>query len=180
MAAGSTTTRGSAWSTRTRGLVARAATAASAGTATGSRAPNLAIWPSAAFTFHIDETSPANGFLRVVPGSHLWATPAPYENVNNAPVPDGSPPSGGYTDTPPPYPMPLRFEKVPGEIPVYCDRGDVLLHDAYLWHSAARATDDETTRRHVRGSYFSGDKQGDGAARGIREERSPLAAMMGG
>jgi ectoine hydroxylase-related dioxygenase (phytanoyl-CoA dioxygenase family) len=125
-------------------------------------APNLAIWPSAAFTFHIDETSPANGFLRVVPGSHLWATPAPYENVNNAPVPEGSQAAGGYTDAPPPYPMPLRFEKVPGEIPVYCDKGDVLLHDAYLWHSAARATDDETTRRHVRGSYFSGDKQGDG------------------
>ena len=124
--------------------------------------PNLAIWPSAAFTFHVDETSPANGFLRVVPGSHLWATPAPYENVNNAPVPEGSAASGGYTDTPPPYPMPLRFEKVPGEIPVYCDKGDVLLHDAYLWHSAARATDDETTRRHVRGGYYSGDKQGDG------------------
>ncbi|BEP12312.1 hypothetical protein acdb102_06230 [Acidothermaceae bacterium B102] len=124
--------------------------------------PNLAIWPSAAFTFHIDETSPANGFLRVVPGSHLWATPAPYENVNNAPVPEGSATTGGYTDTPPPYPMPLRFEKVAGEIPVYCDKGDVLLHDAYLWHSAARATDDESTRRHVRGGYYSGDKQGDG------------------
>ena len=124
--------------------------------------PNLAIWPSAAFTFHIDETSPANGFLRVVPGSHLWATPAPYENVNNAQVPEGSKAAGGYTDTPPPYPMPLRFEKVPGEIPVYCDKGDVLLHDAYLWHSAARATDDETTRRHVRGGYYSGEKLGDG------------------
>lgn len=124
--------------------------------------PNLAIWPSAAFTFHVDETSPANGFLRVVPGSQLWATPAPYANVNRAPVPEGSQATGGYTDTPPPYPMPLRFEKVPGEIPVYCDKGDVLLHDAYLWHSAARATDDESTRRHVRGGYYSGDKHGDG------------------
>ena len=36
--------------------------------------PHLDIWPATAFTFHIDGTSPANGFLRVVPGSHLWAT----------------------------------------------------------------------------------------------------------
>jgi ectoine hydroxylase-related dioxygenase (phytanoyl-CoA dioxygenase family) len=124
--------------------------------------PNLDIWPSTAFTIHIDETSPANGFLRVVPGSHLWATPAPYKNVNNAPVPDDARPAGGYTDAPPPYDMPLRFEKVPGEIGVYCERGDILLHDCYLWHSAARATDDVTTRRHVRGGFYSGDKLGDG------------------
>ncbi|MDQ1484646.1 MAG: hypothetical protein QOJ62_339 [Actinomycetota bacterium] len=125
-------------------------------------APNLAIWPSTAFTFHIDGTSPANGFLRVVPGSHLWATPAPYRNVNNAPVPEGSAPTGGYTPTPPPVAMPLGFDKVRGEIPVYLEAGDVLLHDCYLWHSAARATDDDTTRRHVRGGYYVGDKDGDG------------------
>ena len=28
-------------------------------------------WPGFAFTIHIDPTSPANGFLRVVPGSHI-------------------------------------------------------------------------------------------------------------
>jgi hypothetical protein len=120
--------------------------------------PNLRVWPSVAFTFHIDGTSPDNGFLRVVPGSHLWATPAPYENVNGAVVPDGSAPAAGHSTKPPPFAMPLRFEKVPGEIAVYAERGDVLLHDAYLWHSAARATADETTRRHVRGGFYGGDR----------------------
>ena len=47
-----------------------------------------------------------------------------------------------------------------GESPA--DRGDVILHDAYLWHSAARATDDVATRRHVRGGYFTGDHDTDG------------------
>jgi hypothetical protein len=125
-------------------------------------APNLALWPASAFTFHIDGTSPANGFLRVVPGSHLWATPAPYRNINGIPVPDDAQPTGGHTDTPPPFDMPLGFEKIRGEIPVYTDRGDIILHDAYLWHSAARATDDVTTRRHVRGGYLNGDPNGDG------------------
>jgi hypothetical protein len=125
-------------------------------------APNLDIWPATAFTFHIDGTSPANGFLRVVPGSHLWATPAPYDNVNGVAVPEGSRPAQGYTDTPPPHPMPLGFEKIRGEIPVYTERGDIILHDAYLWHSAARATDDASTRRHVRGGYLTGDPDGDG------------------
>ncbi len=118
--------------------------------------PNLDVWPSTAFTIHIDETSPANGFLRVVPGSHRWATPAPFRNVNGAVVPDGSAATGGYTADPPPFDMPLGFEKVPGEVAVYCDRGDVIFHDAYLWHSAARATDDDTKRRHLRGGWFSG------------------------
>jgi ectoine hydroxylase-related dioxygenase (phytanoyl-CoA dioxygenase family) len=123
--------------------------------------PSLSIWPSTAFTFHIDGTSPANGFLRVVPGSHLWATPAPYRNVNNIEVPETAQASGGYTDTPPPFDMPLAFEGIDGEIPVYCERGDVILHDCYLWHSAARATDEHTTRRHVRGGYFAGDRAGE-------------------
>ena len=118
--------------------------------------PNLDVWPAVAFTFHVDATSPDNGVLRVVPGSHKWSTPAPYENVNGAVVPDGSKAALGHTDEPPPFPMPLRFEKVPGEIGVYCERGDVIFHDAYLWHSAARATADDSTRRHVRGGYYGG------------------------
>lgn len=118
--------------------------------------PNLDIWPSVAYTFHVDGTSPANGFLRVVPGSHLWATPAPYRNANDAVVPEGSASAAGHGDVAPPFEMPLGFEKVPGEIAVYCERGDIIFHDAYLWHSAARGTDDETRRRHVRGGWYSG------------------------
>jgi ectoine hydroxylase-related dioxygenase (phytanoyl-CoA dioxygenase family) len=92
--------------------------------------PNLEVWPSVAFTIHIDATSPRNGFLRVVPGSH----------------------HGGTDD------MPLGFEHVPGEIALYCERGDVLLHHSDLWHSAARATDDGdgAIRRHVRGGWYGG------------------------
>lgn len=119
--------------------------------------PHWAIWPSVAFTIHLDATSPANGFLRVVPGSHRWATPAPFENVNGAVLPEGSAPTGGHGDDPPPYPMPLRFEKVPGEIAVYAEAGDVLFHDAYLWHSAARATADGAVRRHLRGGFHAGE-----------------------
>ena len=120
--------------------------------------PSLDVWPGAAFTIHVDATSPANGFLRVVPGSHRWATPAPYRNINNVEVPADARPTGGYTETPPPAPMPLGFEKIAGEIAVYAERGDVLLHDAYLWHSAARATADDTIRRHVRSGYYAGDR----------------------
>ncbi|HEY2332239.1 MAG TPA: phytanoyl-CoA dioxygenase family protein [Acidimicrobiales bacterium] len=118
--------------------------------------PHLPIWPSVAFTIHIDQTSPANGFLRVVPGSHRWQTPAPYRNVNRSPVPEGSRPSGGHTDQPAPIEMPLGFERVRGELAIYCERGDILFHDAYLWHSAARATDDASRRRHIRGSWYTG------------------------
>ena len=125
--------------------------------------PNLDIWPSVAFTVHLDATSPDNGFLRVVPGSHRWATPAPYVNVNGAVVPEGSRSALGHTATPPPQPMPLRFEKVPNEIALYAERGDVLFHDAYLWHAAARATSDESVRRHVRGSFYAGTPMGDDA-----------------
>ncbi|WP_084010988.1 phytanoyl-CoA dioxygenase family protein [Pseudofrankia sp. DC12] len=118
--------------------------------------PSVDIWPGLAFTFHLDATSPANGFLRVVPGSNNWATPAPYRNVNSVEVPADARPAGGYTDTPPPVEMPLGFDKIPGEVPVYTERGDVILHDGYLWHSASRATDDDGVRRHVRGGYWSG------------------------
>lgn len=93
--------------------------------------PHLTLWPSFASTIHLDPTSPANGFLRVVPGSHLG--PA-----------DGMPPA---------------FERIAGEVAVYAERGDVLLHDAHLWHSAARATDDGEAgiRRHLRGGWFGGE-----------------------
>jgi ectoine hydroxylase-related dioxygenase (phytanoyl-CoA dioxygenase family) len=94
--------------------------------------PNLRVWPSIAFTIHIDATSPCNGFLRVVPGSHRGGTHA----------------------------MPPGFEHVPGEIALYCERGDVLLHHSDLWHSAARATDDGpgAIRRHVRGGWYGGER----------------------
>jgi len=121
-------------------------------------APHRAVWPSVAFTIHLDPTGPDNGFLRVVPGSHRWATPAPYRNANGVTVPAGAAPWGGHTAEPPPFEMPLGFGKVPGEIGVYCERGDVLFHDAYLWHSAARATADDSVRRHVRGGWYAGDE----------------------
>jgi hypothetical protein len=94
--------------------------------------PHLRIWPSVAFTIHIDATSPCNGFLRVVPGSHR-----------------------GDTEE-----MPLGFEHVSGEIALYCERGDVLLHHSDLWHGAARATDDgpAAVRRHVRGGWYGGER----------------------
>lgn len=92
--------------------------------------PHLDMWPGMAFTIHFDPTSPANGFLRVLPGSHRMGT-------------DGIPPG---------------FERVPGEIAVYQERGDVLVHHADLWHAAARATadGDAAVRRHLRGSWHGG------------------------
>jgi len=92
--------------------------------------PTSDIWPGLAVTLHLDATSPANGFLRVVPGSHL-----------------------GGTDS-----MPLGFEKVPGEVAAYCDRGDIMFHHSDLWHSAARATEDPPlgVRRHLRGTFLGG------------------------
>src|SRR5450631_318577 len=92
--------------------------------------PHLDMWPGMAFTIHFDPTSPANGFLRVLPGSHL----------------------GGTEE------MPEGFERVPGEIAVYQERGDVLFHHADLWHSAARGTADgpAAVRRHLRGSWHGG------------------------
>ena len=94
--------------------------------------PTLDWWPSMAFTIHLDPTSPQNGFLRVVPGS---------QRGDDAGMPPG-------------------FEKVPGEVAIYCDRGDVLLHHSGLWHSAARATDDGPggVRRHVRGGWYGGTR----------------------
>ena len=95
-------------------------------------APHLDIWPGVAFTIHFDPTSPANGFLRVLPGSHRGGT-------------EGIPPG---------------FERVPGEIAVYQERGDVLFHHADLWHGAARGTADgaPAVRRHLRGSWHGGSR----------------------
>jgi len=93
--------------------------------------PTLDMWPSVSFTAHLDATSPANGFLRVLPGSHLGGT-------------DGMPPG---------------FEKVPGEVAVYAERGDILFHHCDVWHSAARATDEgDGKRRHLRGSWYGGQR----------------------
>jgi ectoine hydroxylase-related dioxygenase (phytanoyl-CoA dioxygenase family) len=94
--------------------------------------PHLDMWPGVAFTIHFDPTSPANGFLRVLPGSHR----------------------GGVAGLPP------GFERVPGEIAVYQDRGDVLFHHADLWHAAARGTADggPAVRRHLRGSWHAGTR----------------------
>jgi ectoine hydroxylase-related dioxygenase (phytanoyl-CoA dioxygenase family) len=94
--------------------------------------PHLDIWPGMAFTIHFDPTSPANGFLRVLPGSHLGGT-------------EGIPPG---------------FERVPGEGAVYQERGDILFHHADLWHGAARGTADgpAAIRRHLRGSWHGGTR----------------------
>jgi ectoine hydroxylase-related dioxygenase (phytanoyl-CoA dioxygenase family) len=94
--------------------------------------PHLDIWPGMAFTVHFDPTSPANGFLRVLPCSHRSGTEG----------------------------IPLGFERVPGEIALYQERGDVLFHHADLWHAAARATADDqlAIRRHLRGSWHAGTK----------------------
>lgn len=94
--------------------------------------PHLNMWPGMAFTIHFDPTSPANGFLRALPGSHLGGTEG----------------------------IPLGFERVPGEIAVYQERGDVLFHHADLWHGAARGTDDGggSFRRHLRGSWHGGTR----------------------
>ena len=94
--------------------------------------PHLDIWPGVAFTVHFDATSPANGFLRVVPGSHLGGTEG----------------------------IPATFERVRGEVALYAERGDVLLHHSDLWHAAARATADGplAIRRHLRGSWHGGHR----------------------
>lgn len=96
--------------------------------------PTSDFFPAVAVTVHLDATSPANGFLRVLPGSHLGGTEG----------------------------MPVAFERVPGEVGLYCDAGDVLLHHCDLWHAAARATEDPPggVRRHLRGSWFAGRRPG--------------------
>lgn len=89
---------------------------------------SLPIWPAVAFTINLDSTSPANGFLRMLPGSHRT----------------------------PPAQRPEGYEKVAGEVPVYCERGDLLFHHSHLWHAATRPSDDDALRRHLRGKWCSG------------------------
>ena len=95
----------------------------------------IEAWPGFAFTIHLDGTSPANGFLRVAPGSHKT-------DIDAAVL-------GGH-----------EFGAIEGEIPVYANRGDIILHDYKLWHAAARGTADGPggRRRHVRGGWFAGPK----------------------
>lgn len=92
-------------------------------------------WPGFAFTIHLDGTSPANGFLRVVPGSHQ--RDADKDELGSK-----------------------QFETLPGEVPVFAERGDVILHDYKLWHSAARGSADGLPgrRRHIRGGWFTGTR----------------------
>ena len=92
-------------------------------------------WPGFAFTIHIDPTSAANGFLRVVPGSHKI-------EIHKDEI-------GSWA-----------FDHVQGEVPVFADRGDIILHDYRLWHAAARGTADGLSgrRRHVRGSWYAGER----------------------
>jgi hypothetical protein len=90
--------------------------------------PHLPIWPCVIFTINLDPTSPENGFLRMVPGSH------------RVDVPD----------------RPEGFERIPGEVAVYCERGDLLFHHSRLVHSACRPSGDQTVRRHIRGKWCPG------------------------
>ncbi|MDC3123789.1 phytanoyl-CoA dioxygenase family protein [Gammaproteobacteria bacterium] len=92
-------------------------------------------WPGFAFTVHIDPTSPANGFLRVVPGSHK-------RDVHKDEI-------GSW-----------GFDHVQDEVAVFAGRGDIILHDYRLWHAAARGTADGLSgrRRHVRGSWYAGKR----------------------
>lgn len=92
--------------------------------------PDSFLFPCVTVTIHIDGTSPANGFLRLLPGSHL-------RGVKHTP-------SG--------------FGKQPGEVAFYAEPGDVLIHSHLVWHSAARGTDDGPggIRRHVRGGWYAG------------------------
>ena len=90
---------------------------------------HLPIWPAVIFTINLDPTSPENGFLRMLPGSHRV----------------------DLDDRPP------GFERIAGEVAVYCERGDLLFHHSHLLHSASRPSGDSTVRRHIRGKWCPGD-----------------------
>ena len=127
---GCSTTSASGSSTRTPVPARRPTTPASAGTPTGSRA----------------RTSTCG---RPPPSPSTSTAPRrPTDSCASCPGATSSAPEG----------QPLGFEAIPGEIAVYAERGDIILHDAHLWHSAARATDDPPlgVRRHIRGGYYGG------------------------
>ena len=130
--AGCSRTTASASCTRTPVPAISRATPGSAGTPTSSRAPTSTCGRRSRSPSTSTPPHPATGSCASCPGSHL-----------------------GGTDE-----MPLGFEHVPGEMAVYCERGDVLLHHSDLWHSAARATDDGegAIRRHVRGGWYGGTR----------------------
>jgi hypothetical protein len=110
--------------------------------------PTLPIWPAVAFTVNLDATSPENGFLRVLPGSHRT----------------------------PPENRPDQYEKVRGEVAVYCERGDLLLHHSHLWHAAARPSNDGAVRRHIRGKWCSGSPIPGGAWDGTMNNSATRAS----
>jgi hypothetical protein len=113
--------------------------------------PDLPIWPAVAFTIHLDATSPENGFLRILPGSHRV----------------------------PPEQRPEGYAKVPGEVAVYCERGDLLLHHSHLWHAASRPSDDGAVRRHLRGKWCSGTPIAPGAWDGSFDNSATRASGRG-
>jgi Phytanoyl-CoA dioxygenase (PhyH) len=110
--------------------------------------PDLPIWPAVAFTINLDATSPENGFLRMLPGSHKV----------------------------PPATRPSQYEKVRGEVAVYCERGDLLLHHSHLWHAASRPSNDEAIRRHIRGKWCSGQPIPAGAWDGSMNNTATMAS----
>ena len=130
---GCSKTTASASCTRTPARASSRATRGSVGTATGSRARTSRVWPSVAFTIHIDATSPRNGFLRD------RARFAPRRHRRDATRLRA---------------RPRRDRRSTASAATCC----CTTRD--LWHSAARATDDGdgAIRRHVRGGWYGGER----------------------
>ncbi len=115
--------------------------------------PQKDRWPALTVTIHLDPTGPDNGHLRVLAGSHMWATPESRATQRAS----GSLRRGGYGQMPPPHEMPLAHEPLLGEQALPCAFGDVLFHDAYLWHAASEARPQAGLhRRHLRVGWYSG------------------------
>lgn len=72
--------------------------------------PHFAVWPGVALTLHVAPTAPADGLLRVLPGSHLGGTEG----------------------------IPAGFDLVPGAMMGYHERGDIPYSHADLCHGATR------------------------------------------
>lgn len=92
------------------------------------------LLPLMGVTVHLDPTGPANGFLRVKPGTHTRLDP-----------PDG-----------------LSFETLDGEVSQLTERGDVTFPHSHCWHNATRGSADGElgARRHFRGAWRSSDEPG--------------------